>query len=719
MTEATEIPIEVKSFNAYGSNLHPPIGGSGNWEGDCIFCGKEKHFYVNVEKGMFDCKVCGAEGNLISFLTRTIAELHKETPRKFWQKIADSRGIPSKVIKRRKLAYDGEYWLIPCFSETGTVRDIRRYNFKTMMATPGCKTQLFGMDRLAKAKTADTVWLCEGEWDAIAMDWLQDSLGKKDVVVAVPGAGIFKETWISKFKGKNVICVYDMDSAGEKGAEKAFKKLKPVALSVKFVNWPDATEPGYDLRDFITVGMQEEEPAEVMKTLMDLTNSHPKTLLGEKIDEKTGEIEEELEPADLAEVFEVYNKHVLMNDDMDDALKVMLATCLSNDLNSDPLWIHIVGPPGTGKTLLLSGFQSSKRCVFRSNVTPASLVSGWKGSGENDPSLIPKLAGKTFVVKDFTEVLTMPGPQQDEVYSTLRGAYDGSVQRSFGNAVMREYDNCFFSMMTGVTHAIHGNKKASLGERFLKFQINSYSEEHTNEVVSVAIRNVGQERQLERDLQGVISRFLTKSLDTANMPTLPSKFHNRLLALVQLIAVLRAQVTRDERSQDIMFRPVPEAGTRLAKQLVKLGYCLAALEDKKEVDDECYRLMERVAFDTAHGFHLDIIAAIMSLNGVATKQEISEATDLPSSSLYRKFDDLLLLKVLEKTGEKRVTKAGGRPSVVYKLKPNIAELWRKAKGEEACQKKTTTKKKSKKPTKPKVKKSTTSKRKLVRRRRNL
>ena len=111
---------------------------------------------------------------------------------------------------------DGE-WLIPCRSEVGTVRDVRRYDGKRVMSTAGCKSQLWGADRLAASQEGALVLLCEGEWDGMAARWMLRDSGRDDVVVAVPGATTFKPEWASLLRGKRVVTVYDHDDAGDRG----------------------------------------------------------------------------------------------------------------------------------------------------------------------------------------------------------------------------------------------------------------------------------------------------------------------------------------------------------------------------------------------------------------------------------------------------------------------------------------------------------------------
>lgn len=690
-------PKGIKPFNWLGADLKPQQN-SDNWIGDCPFCGGEEKFFVNEERSVFDCKSCGIEGNQITFMTRLASELREATLRRQFVKLGQERGtvkvdghelsypIPVKVLSSFKMVWDdiNEGWLVPCFSPKGdTVRSMRRYKRKQMRAIAGVDLQLGGMERLQLVKKGGKVWLCEGEWDAVAMALLLQESGRdKDQVVWVPGSNCMREKWAATMSGYDIIAVYDNDTAGEKGALKAYKHCNGVVNSIKFVHWPDGLPNKFDLRDYIISNLARDvDPQKLIKDLESLVEKLPKRMEEHDGDVDADDEEEEDDgkpPASLEEVLATFEANMLMDDELRMALKVMLAVTCSNDMGGDPLWVYIVGPPGAGKTMLLSALQESKRCKFVSTMSPHCLVSGWQGSGAKDPSLIPRLKGKTFVAKDWTEVLSMPGPIQEEIFSTLRGAYDGFVQRPFGNGVMREYRGCFFSMLAGVTNAIHGSSKASLGERFLKFQMNA-KVKGANDIVMSAIANVGKERQIEEDMQEVTKRFL--KLRMVDPPRMPDHFIDRLVALVQLIAILRAQVERDWRGDKLAYRPVPEAGTRLAKQLTKMAIMLAFIEGQEEVKEEQYRIVEKMAFDTAYGFHFDIISTMMEMGGQATRKDLVEVAEVPHSTLALKLEDLLILKAVIKMDAEKKPRGGGRPAVIYKVADRVADLWLEARGE--------------------------------------
>ncbi len=682
MSDEKKKPAAIRTFNFHGADMKEPVDDSGNWSGDCLFCGKEKHFFADGEEGTWDCKVCGETGNTINFLQKLHAKYEGFAEKEHWEKLSKHRGIPIKFLKRRNLVWTGEFWMMPCYSETGSIRDLRCYDYKQLISTAGCKVQLFGMRELSKSKPGAKVWVCEGEWDVVAMDWLLSDLGKTDdVVVGVPGSGTFKDTWIPKFAGKKVTACYDNDEPGDKGAEKCYRFLKPTAKALDFISWPRSRPKGYDLRDHLKELLPNTDADEVMKGLLELLERAPRTIKERGTPDEDKAMDADLKAIALPELLEAFNKTLHLTSDMVCALKVMLACALSTDMPGDPLWMFIVGAASAGKTQLLSGFAGSSRCIFLSNVSSHALVSGFRGEGGSDPSILAKANDKTLVFKDFTEILCKPQVIRDEMFGLLRGGYDGSVTRMFGNGVTRDYQDLHFTIISGVTHAIHAFNNTSLGERFLKFQFKMATASHVNSVLDSAIGNVGKEKAIEDTLKTAVAAFLVNKVNMDKLPNVPERYIERLKALVQLIAQVRSTVERDRYTQEIAFRPVAEAGTRLAKQLVKLAMMVAIVEAKDAVDDETYDLIERVGLDTAYGFHLDIVDALMSMGGEATRNETAIFIRMPLSTLHRRFDDLLVMSVVSVSETKRKPdKEDGRPPVVYTVHPLIAGLWQKAKG---------------------------------------
>jgi hypothetical protein len=83
---------------------------------------------------------------------------------------------------------------------------------------------------------AETVYLCEGETDAISLidcgmedDW-------KTTVIGMQGATFNIEPWAFLFTGKDVIISTDYDEAGRKAAQKIETSLSVVARSISYLD---------------------------------------------------------------------------------------------------------------------------------------------------------------------------------------------------------------------------------------------------------------------------------------------------------------------------------------------------------------------------------------------------------------------------------------------------------------------------------------------------
>jgi len=657
---------KLSTFTFHGVELKE-VNNSNQAVGDCPFCGKEGHFYVNAKTGQWDCKSGGKSGNLYTFLDEFYKACRESTEDREYKKLTRLRSLPAKAFSAYDLALDGDRWLIPVHNLDGSIANLLVWpGSGPPLSTPGCVLHLLNGYRV---KGQDTpIYVCEGPWDTIALDWLVRTLKKPISVVGVPSAQVFKEDWIEPvFKGREVVLLYDNDSAGDRGSKKAAGLLQQVASSVAHVQWPSKAPEGFDINDFVSQRIK--APTKAWRELEGLLRIE-KGVSSPALKPLTRR------PPAFSTIVRKFKEHLHVDKNTEDALAVMLATALSIQLPGDPIWLFVVGPPGAGKTLILRSLEASSCCHFESTLTAHTLVSGFRAPNNEDPSLIPKVAGKCLILKDYTEIKAMPQMLQEEIYGVLRGAYDGEVEKTFGNLVQRVYHNCWFSLIAGVTDIIHGDSRATLGERFLKIEfITSLHDDEAH--IRAAITAMDTLLEAEEKLRGLIASFLERDLTLIKTPSVPPWVINRIVPLSQVIAYLRASVHRS-RQREILYRPRPEIGTRLSKQLVKLARCLAIVYGKPQVNMQCYRLVERIAFDTSTGWHLDIVRTLMRHYPVPiTAANLSEEAIIPSSSLSQKLDDLRELRIVER--HRIHCKKVGQPAWFYRITDELAALWKRAK----------------------------------------
>lgn len=229
----------------------------------CPFCGDDRYrLYVSKEKGLYDCKVCGQQGNMYQLSAKyglldeiskpdmlrkkykplnieTVATTQQELKtNKIALEYLHSRGFNDETIEYFKLGVQNEWITIPHFYE----KDLWNFKMRTYQGDKhfkritGQPTILFNADNLNYDAKAITI--VEGEMDCIA-GW---QMGVKNIVSVTGGAQTFKPEWLPIFaKFKEVFIALDSDEAGQRGAEKlaekiGYQKCHNVLLPTKDVN---------------------------------------------------------------------------------------------------------------------------------------------------------------------------------------------------------------------------------------------------------------------------------------------------------------------------------------------------------------------------------------------------------------------------------------------------------------------------------------------------
>lgn len=675
-TKPAAVPERLRPFLALGYDIEEWSGQEA--VGTCIFCGKQGKMYVNSMTGQWKCMAghCGLTGNEYTLMTmyyNAFLDLSEDAP---WEALSEDRGLPVEVLQASGIAYNGEAWLLPIQSIDGSTVNLRFYKpGEKLKGLPTMAASMYGAEKL-KVNVDSPVFVCEGEWDAIAMQWILDRDEYEGIAVGIPGASVFKTQWADWLTNRTLVVCYDKDIDGIKGAKRVATACAPRGCTISWVAWPESIPDHYDIRDLAKDGATFDLIQEMIKPWSDPDTAASATTLVPTTPQKA--LKDKSRPS-LEEVIRTYRKWLYMTEDMVDMVRLCYAVVISQQIPGDPLWMHMAGPPGSGKTAILLSLRTLSRCHFASTITPHTLVSGFSLQGGADPSLLPQLGGKTFVLKDFTEVLQMPPITKADVYSVLRGAYDGEVTKPFGNGIVRQY-RCYFNMLSGVTQDIFAESGASLGERFLIFHVIRGVGFTSDDAILAAISNVGEDEKMKAELESIASSFLEVEVTAADREavSLPIEIARKVVALAQFVSMLRASVAKDQRSGIVMHRPQHEVGTRLAKQFSKLLQGLALCHYPKGITDDDYRLLARVAMDSCIGFNLDIVRALWESDR-QTVQELSEKCTIPISTLNERLKDLGMLGVLcRERVDGSMGRGVGQPPIHWYLTDVVKKHWRGA-----------------------------------------
>ena len=636
--------------------------------GFCPFCGHPKKFYANITTRLWDCKVCGRSGNFEHFLALRSVDYQSSFKGVAASRLALNRKIRPQVLKAWGVGWSDSFYTIPSTGNPkGMLSDLRRYTLGgRSLATSGTHPSFIVP---LQQYDSDRIWLCEGEWDAMALWGVLAQLGIKDNVWAVPGANVFPLKLSEMFYDKEVYIVFDNDDAGARGMRKIQIRLATIARSVRFINWPEGLPDKADVRDFYLAN--DRDPKRTLDGILGFLQQNPPTdIIQAAKDAAVCPIEEPgdgkgLEPAVVEMRFQ---KWLYMAST--EPLDVIFGTVYANQIAGDPLWLFLVAPSGGAKSAYLSQFAGIPgKAICITSLTPKALVSGFILPGGGDPSLLPALHGKMLVIKDFTCILAMNAPQRDEIFGVLRDAYDGSLAKPFGSGLIRRYES-HFGILAGVTPAIesvHGTN-SPLGERFLKYRIRYGGNVETGrEAIRRALENIGKAVEMSADLKEVTHTVLRRKIMEDEWPDVPEYIRGRIIQLAQWVAKLRGAVSRERYTAKITHKPHTEIATRLASQLAKLAIGISAYRREKRVSERTYRTIVSVAQDTAPDTVEEVVKQlyIRDHEKFFTRDELSKWSKFPTDTLHYMLEDMVLLGICEVGVERRGT---------YRLHPRLVRV---------------------------------------------
>jgi len=651
----------------------------GEFIGNCPWCrarkDSKKHgantFFIRADGEVWDCKTCGKSGNVNKFLSETFAANMNRASLGDLKELSASRGgLQVRTLKAWGVGFNGKQFTYPSWlmqqSGTFSPSDIRLFRLgKKPVSSAGGHAGLImpvsSVTKLPAIKGSKTIWVCEGEWDGMAWYEALRSVGIEDDVVAVPGAGTFPGKCIPMFQGKDVVTLYDNDTPGQAGQKRTWQKLTGVVGSLRRIRWENGLPDGYDIRDLYLE--HKADGASMVRVVNGFLTSEP---YADHVDSSaggtvSGGIASAPDPAldnidpdgrwvNPDEVLASYKKWLKL--DQPEMLDVVFGSVFANRMDVDPLWLFFVGPPGCGKSELLMSLSSAPMVHCSTGITNHTLISGMN-FGKQDPSLLPKLIGRTWIVKDFTTVLSLNQLARDEIFSVLRDAYDGRVEKPYGNMVVRRYEGRF-GIVAGVTNKIDsataGN--AVLGERFIRWRSRHKGKVLVSkDVIMQALDNLSEESQMRNELKDIARKVLNRPIERKHYPNIPKWFKERVVELAQWVAVMRGVIEREKFTGStgvISAKPQPEIATRLAKQFCTLALGIGVYRGLKELDEYTYKIIAQVGCDTCPDRSEEVIRSLYILGGRASTKIIADDTRFPYDTVRWVLQDMDLLGIVKR-----------------------------------------------------------------------
>jgi len=383
---------------------------------------------------------------------------------------------------------------------------------------------------------------------------------------------------------------------------------------------------------------------------------------------------------------DVYKEDMTITQSFIDCLAICCAVHIAVRLESDPLWIYLVGPPSSGKSTICDLLSSDEH-----HTRALSKFTGLVSGSRQGQHLIPLLQNKCVIVKDGTLLLESTPQQLANVYGELRDIFDGSLEARYRNGVSASFSNISFGMIIGITERIYGMNMSALGERFLHCRLET---DRANEIVrnNSAITSLlkgiklnvaegnddGDARSFPKQrsvtagfLNHLHSRLSNESIIVPNYAPSDISF---IQSLADVIACSRASVPR-QRNEDIAYTSRPEASTRVAKQLTRLAVCLCYVYGTNSFDDTIRNNLRKVALDTSFSKQHDMIKSVALSSKGLTRSGLAYATGMSMDMCLRRIEDMVSLSIFNK--EKEPNRIGqGRRSHICTCPEWIANSFR-------------------------------------------
>jgi hypothetical protein len=683
-------PKGLKLYEFHGIDFNSTSGGDEQRIAECPFCGKHK-FHANIGNGLWDCKVCGENGNQYTFM-RKLWELGIETT--FEDDYLDlmlDRGILSPESLTEwgicKSPITSE-WLLPAYSWDGKLSQLYKFvprpNSESWMtiASPRVdvegesevRHQLFGANLIKKEHS--TILICEGYWDGVILwetlaKFTQGKMGPRYTekitnsylshvgVVAVPGSQGFRQAWCPLFSGKEVVFLFDNDHprkhertghdippSGLTGTKKAIEVLYQATespKSFKFLRWGldgyNLKEPnGLDVRDLLCEYPSIKARGTGLGKLLSLIHSVPS--------EWIQEVKDRLENACKAKhcnsfpvLLNAWKRAMKWTRGLDSALVFCMAIAASTDVPGDQLWGKLIGPPSSGKSTLAEALSVSKRHVHASS-TLKGFYSGYKTDkeGTEDHSLIKKIKDKTLIIKDGDTLLQ--NPNRDVILAQARDLYDRVSRSDYSNALNRTYEGYNVTFILCGTSSLRQLDTSELGQRFLDCIImDEISEELEGDInrrkinqIRTMMGHLNNGQEIGRDGEtkdmmeakaltaGYIEYLRSKSASSTSGDSIP-KVREILSSITmsdehaddcnmfgQFVAYFRSRPSKKQDEE----KKTRELSTRLVSQITTMAFMIAAVLQKKEVDQEVMNRLHKITLDTARGNTLHITRHIVN-----------------------------------------------------------------------------------------------------------
>ncbi len=478
--------------------------------------------------------------------------------------------------------------------------------------------------------------------------WSWRGRNGKNGKVAVPG-------WHDvALNDRRVILAFDGDVTRKRSVRSALDELarylSSKGASVEFLHLPDeADKVGLD--DYLAAGHTVDE-------LRSLIRPEPPAVVDPAPVERDAPAAEPapataVDPVPLDRALTTFRRWLHLPD-ADPLLSVAAAAVANRTDDASPVWLLMIGPPSGGKTEQIVGLAALPESVMAATVTESALLSGTSArerAADATGGLLRQVGRQGLIVmKDFTSVLSQNGDARAAALGALREVYDGSWSRPVGTdggKVLSWAGKC--GVIAGCTNAYdkHSSVISQLGDRFLIVRLAEDEDDPDAQALSIGLSALSHgdgEKVMRAELTAALAGLVAGADMSRTHRALAESEKHELVRLARYAGVSRTPVDRNPYTGDLNAVPAPEGPGRL---VIAYRQVLGGLEAIGADSSTCWRIIRRLALDTAPAMRASVIRALVAEDTARRTSNIGQGAGLVTKTASRVLDDLALIGLAE------------------------------------------------------------------------
>lgn len=463
--------------------------------------------------------------------------------------------------------------------------------------------------------------------------------------------------------GRRIVLAFDSDVTKKKSVRAALVALADYLASkgalVEYLHLPDNGDGKTGLDDFLADG---HTAADVWALVRPDLPEVAEVEMGAAAPPTPTATTPEQRPAPapapvlLADALAVFRRWLHLPD-ADPLLAVAAAAVANRTADASPVWLLVIGPPSSGKTEQIVGLAALPESVMAATVTEAALLSGTsaKERASDATGGLLRQVGEhgLLIMKDFTSVLSQNGDARAQSLAALREIYDGHWSRPVGTDGGRHLDwRGKLGVVAGCTNAYdrHYSVISQLGDRFLLVRLAEDDTDPDAQALSIGLAALshgeGGERRMRAELTAALAGLVAGADMTRTHRPLSDAERLELVRLARYAGVSRTPVDRNPYTGDLNAIPAPEGPGRL---VIAYRQVLGGLEAIGVDTDSCWRVLRRLAVDTAPAMRSAVIRALVADAIPRRTSDLGQRAGLVTKTASRILDDLALIGLAEHT----------------------------------------------------------------------